>query len=248
MDQVSNGDGANSNANQTNPADNKSEYGPSDYDTRNRATISGLYTTPKVHSSNFLVKALANGWQVNGIASLHSGFPWTPVTYNLQSNLVPNAAVVSPTRPLAILYGAGPIGRSCSNNAYISGSNFPNRTLPGGTAGSAGGQNYFDTTPPTLPPGQNYVYQPGIGRNSFTGPCYRDIDLSLAKEVQFEGLGHNATLRFQANLFNAFNLLNLAPIQNGNSDPAANIQNADFGKATTADAGRQIEFLMRLNF
>ncbi|MDW5267637.1 MULTISPECIES: carboxypeptidase regulatory-like domain-containing protein [Acidobacteriaceae] len=248
MDQVSNGDGANSNANQTNPADNKSEYGPSDYDTRNRATISGLYTTPKVHSSNFLVKALADGWQVNGIASLHSGFPWTPVTYNLQSNLVPNAAVVSPTRPLAILYGSGPIGRSCSNNAYITGSNFPNRTLPGGTSGTAGGQNYFNTTPPTLPPGQNYVYKPGIGRNSFTGACYRDIDISLAKEVQFEGLGHTATLRFQANMFNAFNLLNLAPIQNGNSDPAANIQNADFGKATTADAGRQIEFLMRLNF
>ncbi|GGG68376.1 TonB-dependent receptor [Edaphobacter dinghuensis] len=248
MDQVSNGDGANSNANQTNPANNKSEYGPSDYDTRNRATISGLYTTPKVHSNNFLVKAVANGWQINGIASFHSGFPWTPVTYNLQSNIVPNAAVVSPTRPLAILYGAGPIGRSCSNNAYVTGSNFPNRTLPGGTAGTAGGQNYFDTTPPTLPPGQNYVYTPGIGRNSFTGPCYRDIDISLAKEVQLESWGHTATLRFQANMFNAFNLLNLAPIQNGNADPAANIQNADFGKATTADAGRQIEFLMRLNF
>lgn len=248
MDQVSNGDGANSNANQTNPANNKSEYGPSDYDTRNRVTISALYTTPKVHSSNFLVKAAANGWQINGIFTAHSGFPWTPVTYNLQSNLVPNAASVSPTRPLAILYGAGPIGRSCSNNAFISGSNFPNRTISGGTPGTAGGQNYFDTTAPVLPPGQNYVYTPGIGRNSFTGPCYRDIDLSLAKEVQFEGLGHTATLRFQANMFNAFNLLNLAPIQNGNADPAANIQNADFGKATSVDAGRQIEFLMRLNF
>jgi hypothetical protein len=244
MDQVSNGDGANASANQTNPADNRTEWGPSDYDTRNRVTISGLYTTPKVNSSNFLVKAVANGWQINGIFSAHSGFPWTPVTYNLQSNIVPNAAVVSPTRPLAILYGSGPIGRSCSNDAFITGSNFPAR----GTSGTGGGQNYFDTTAPTLPPGQNYVYKPGIGRNSFVGPCYRNIDLSLAKEVQFEGLGHAATLRFQANMFNAFNLLNLSPIRNGNSDPAANIQNADFGKATSADAGRQIEFLMRLNF
>lgn len=248
MDQVSNGDGANSNANQTNPANNKSEYGPSDYDTRNRVTISALYTTPKVHSDNFLVKAVANGWQVNGIFTAHSGFPWTPVTYNLQSNIVPNAAVVSPTRPLGILYGSGPIGRNCSNDAFITGSNFPNRTIAGGTSGTAGGQNYFITTAPTPSPGQNYVYTPGIGRNSFTGPCYRDIDLSLAKEVQFEGLGHTATLRFQANMFNAFNLLNLAPIKNGNADPGANIQNADFGKAITADAGRQIEFLMRLNF
>ena len=248
MDQVSNGDGANSNANQTNPADNKSEYGPSDYDTRNRVTISALYTTPKVHSSNMLVKAIANGWQMNGIFSAHSGFPWTPVTYNLQSNIVPNAAAVSPTRPIGLLYGSGFAGSSCSNDAFISGSNFPNRTLPGGTAGTAGGQNYFNTTAPTPPPGQNYVYTPGIGRNSYVGPCYRNVDLSLAKEIQFEALSHTTTLRFQANMFNAFNLLNLAPITNGNANPAANIQNADFGKASSVDAGRQIEFTMRLNF
>jgi hypothetical protein len=166
------------------------------------------------------------------------------VTYNLQTTGVQGAAVVGPTRPLGILTSGGSIGRSCSNDAFITGSNFPNR----GPNGTDGGSNYFNTTRPTLPPGQNYVYTPGIGRNSFTGPCYRDVDLSLAKQIEFEGLGHIATLRFQANLFNAFNLLNLTPISNGNANPAANIQNADFGKAATADAGRQIEFLMRLNF
>jgi hypothetical protein len=195
-----------------------------------------------------LVKAIANGWQVNGIFSAHSGFPWTPVTYNLQSNIVPNAAAVSPTRPIGLLYGSGFAGSSCSNDAFITGSNFPDRTLPGGTPGTAGGQNYFNTTAPTPPPGQNYIYTPGIGRNSYVGPCYRNIDLSLAKEIQFEALNHTTTLRFQANMFNAFNLLNLAPITNGNADPAANIQNADFGKASSVDAGRQIEFTMRLNF
>ncbi len=104
MDQVTNGDGPNSNANQTNPANNKTEYGPSDSDTRNRVTISAVYTTPRVHSSNFLVKAVANGWQVNGIFTAHSGFPYTPVTYNLQTTGVQGAAVVGPTRPLGILY------------------------------------------------------------------------------------------------------------------------------------------------
>ena len=241
LDQVSNGDGANSNANQTNPAANKTEFGPSDYDTRNRATISALYTSPTVHSSNFLVRALANGWQANTIISLHSGFPYTPVTYNLASNIVPNAAAVSPTRPLGIM---GIPGSSCSNSTFKSGSNFPNR----GPSGTAGGTNYFNTTTPPPVNGQNYVYTPGIGRNSFTGPCYRDIDITLAKQVGFSALGEHAFLRFQANFFNAFNLLNLTPITNGNASPAANIQNADFGKATGADAGRQIEFLVRLNF
>lgn len=244
LDQVSNGDGANSNANQTNPANNKTEYGPSDYDTRNRVTISAVYETPKVHSNNLLMKAVANGWQANTIISAHSGFPYTPVTYNLQTTGVQGAAVVGPTRPLGILASAGPIGSSCSNSSFISGSNFPNR----GPGGTGGGSLYFNTTPPTLAPGQNYVYTPGIGRNSFTGPCYRDVDVSLAKQLQIETLSHTGTLRFQANFFNAFNLLNLTPITNGNANPAANIQNADFGKATGADAGRQIEFLVRLNF
>lgn len=241
LDQVSNGDGANSNANQTNPANNKTEYGPSDYDTRNRATVSALYTSPSVNSSNFLVRALANGWQANTIFTAHSGFPYTPVTYNLVANIVPNAAVVGPTRPLGII---GIPGSSCSNSAFKTGSNFPNR----GPSGTLGGQNYFITTAPVLPPGQNYIYTPGIGRNSFTGPCYRDIDISLAKQIPFTVVGEHAFLRFQANFFNAFNLLNLTPITNGNANPAANIQNADFGKATGADAGRQIEFLIRLNF
>ena len=237
MDQVSNGDGANSNANQTNPANNHTEYGPSDYDTRNRVTISGTWESPKVHSSNGFVKAAANGWQVNGIFTAHSGFPWTPVTYNLQTTGAQGAAVVGPTRPLGILYGNGFIGNSCSNNAFKTGSNFP-----------GGGAAHFNITKPVIPPGQNYVYTPGIGRNSFTGPCYRDLDISLAKQVSFEGMGHHADMRFQANFFNAFNLLNLSPITNGNASPAANITDSNFGKAVGADAGRQIEFLVRLNF
>ena len=103
LDQVSNGDGPNSNANQTNPADNRTEWGPSDYDARNRITVSALYTSPKVHTGNAILNGVANGWQVNTIVSAHSGFPYTPVTYNLQANIVTNAAVVGPTRPLGIL-------------------------------------------------------------------------------------------------------------------------------------------------
>ena len=244
LDQVSNGDGPNANANQTNPADNRTEYGPSDYDSRNRFTIYALYTSPKVQTGNAILNALANGWQANTIITGHSGFPYTPVTYNLQANIITNAAVVGPTRPLGILPGAGAIGRSCSSDAFKSGSNFPNR----GT-GNDGGINYFNITAPVLPPGQNYIYTPGIGRNSFNGPCYRDVDLTLAKQVEFPTYGdQHATLRFQANMFNAFNLLQLSPITNGNSGGGANINDSNFGKATNVDAGRVIELSMRLNF
>ena len=245
IDQVSNGDSPNAGANQTDPADNRTERGPSDYDARHRVTVTALYTSPKVHTGNALLNAVANGWQANTIITAHTGFPFTPVTYNLQANVITNAAVVGPTRPLGILPGGGPIGSSCSNSAFETGSNFPNR----GAGGTAGGVNYFNITAPVLPPGQNYIYKPGIGRNSFRGPCYRDIDLSLGKQVEFPTWSdQHAVLRFQANVFNAFNLLQLSPITNGNAGGGANINDANFGKATNVDAGRVIELSMRLNF
>jgi hypothetical protein len=236
LDQVSNGDGANSNANQTNPANNASEWGPSDYDTRHRVTVSGVYELPHIHSDRFLVKAVANGWQVNGIMTYHTGFPWTPVTFNLQT--VPNQIGAAPAGPVRPLSYNGQAGNSCSNSAFLTGSNFSNRT-----PANPGGGNYFSTA---LPP--NFNYQPGIGRNSFQGPCYFDVDISIAKEVGFDAFDHHTLIRFQANFYNAFNKLQLLPITNGNANNGANIQNQFFGFAQGAGAGRQIEFIARLQF
>jgi hypothetical protein len=230
LDQVSNGDQANSLANQTNPANNGTEYGPSDYDTKHRLNISGLYELPNIHTGSELVKAAVNGWQINGILTYHTGFPWTPVTNNLNSVPAnPTSATINPVRPLAYFGGAG---TSCSSDAFKTGSNFP-----------GGGTKFFSTT---LPAGK--TYSPGIGRNSFRGPCYLDVDLSVAKEVHFEALGHNELFRFQANAYNVFNILSLQPLVNGNAGGPANIANANFGESQGANAGRVLEFLARFQF
>ena len=107
LDQVSNGDAADANANQTNPANNTTEWGPSDYDVHQRIVGTAVYEVPHVHSGGDLVKAVANGWQINGIVTYYTGFPWTPVTYDLQANeLITGANLVGPTRPLAYYGGA----------------------------------------------------------------------------------------------------------------------------------------------
>ena len=233
LDQVSNGDLADANGNQTNPANNDSEWGPSDYDVRHHFTATGVYELPHLHSGNGFVKAAVNGWQVNGVLTYHTGFPWTPVTYNLATSpLVPGANVVGPTRPLAYYGGAG---SSCSNDAFKTGSNFP-----------GGGVHFFEISEPTSE--NNPVYVPGIGRNSFRGPCFFDTDMSFAKEIALDRFEHHTLLRFQVNAFNIFNLLQLQPITNGNANPGANIQSATFGDAQGADAGRVIEFLARIQF
>ena len=180
-----------------------------------------------------------NGWQATTIVTLLSGFHWTP-TVNNGINLVPNSDTLSPIRPIAYAPGASAsmIGQSCSNTALKSGSNFSNR----GTGGTAGGTNYFSTAAPATPA----QYIPIIGRNSMIGPCYRDIDVTVAKQITFEGWGHASVLRFQATMYNVFNLLQLQPITNEASN--TNIQNQNFGQSLGSDAGRVIEFLARFQF
>ena len=235
MDQVSNGDYADGAANQTNPANNASEYGPSDYDMKHHIVATGLYQTPTFHTHNAIADALVNGFQINGTYTWHTGLPWTPVTTNLQTVPFQNgAATQNVVRPIGY---NGQAGTSCSNSAFTTGSNFPNRTQ--GTT-NVGGGNYFTTI---LPP--TGVYKPGIGRNSFRGPCYQDVDMSLAKEFAFDLGDHHNLFRVQANMYNVFNQLQLQPLGNGNGN---NIANQYFGYAQGADSGRNIELLGRIQF
>jgi hypothetical protein len=241
LDQISNGTGADSLANQTDPANNRLEWGPSDYDTRHRVVVTGLWSIPGTKGSMRAVNILTNGWQVNGIYTFHTGFPFTPVQTNVSSNpFVTSAATISPTRPYAYLGG---FVSSCTNSNYISGNDVKNTV-------------FILAAPAGVP------QTPGIGRNAFSGPCYRDVDLSAARQQSFEALHHNYTLRFQVNFFNAFNTLNLTPFTNGNAGGPAQIVGANpanpadaaaraasnFGRPTAADAGRQIEFFARLTF
>jgi hypothetical protein len=242
LDQISNGSGANSLANQTNPADNRTEWGPSDYDVRHRITVSGLWDIPGTKGDHHALNVVTNGWQINGIYTFHTGFPFTPVTTNLQSNpFVTNAATISPVRPYAYLGG---YVSSCTNGNYINGSDMAKAR--------------FVTA---VPAGQKY--RPGIGRNSFSGPCFTDTDMSFAREQKFRILDHAMNLRFQANFFNLFNTLNLTPFTNGNAGGPAQIVGPDpvtsqadanarfasgFGRPASADAGRQVEFFARISF
>ena len=222
LDQASN-EGPGSLSNQTDPAHPETEYGPSDFDNRHRVTVSGIWDLPKYHDGHGFVGSVVSGWDINGIFQYHTGFPWTPVTGVPTVAVVQSASTIAPTRPTAYFGGAH---NSCSNSAFINGSNFP-----------GGGKQFFQTGIPG---------PPGIGRNSFTNPCYLDTDLSAAKSQSFSVFGHEAAARFQANFYNVFNKTNLAPILAGTQN--ATIENSLFGLSPAADAGRVIDFFVRLDF
>lgn len=126
-----------------------------------------------------LGKALG-GWEVDPIVTARSGFPWTPVSG--QSVETPGGPSLSPTRPVKYY---GNALTDTSNDAFIrTGGNFP-----------GGGSLYFDYADSG---------PPGIGRNSFRGPHYFSVDLSLAKKTRLPDalhLGEEANLEIRANFF-----------------------------------------------
>ncbi len=233
LDNASN-EGPGSETNQTNPAFPQTEYGPSDFDQRHHVTVFGLWTLPGPTGHGLKAQVLG-GWQANGIFTFGTGYPWTPTIGVPSVALVNGAAVISPTRPLGYGGNAGlpNASNSCSNHAYIHNGNFP-----------LGGPAYFAYAGNHLP--ANATGQPGIGRNSWNGPCYLDTDTSFAKQFSFSPMGHPTIFRFQANIYNIFNKTNLQPLTFGS--PETNISNPLFGLSPASDSGRVIEFFGRLQF
>lgn len=211
--------------NQTFPQDLRHERGPSDYDVRHNLTISGLWDLPFLRDRRDFIGKAFGGWQIDGILTAHTGFPWTPHTG--QCVRAPGSQdFICPSRPTRYFGGAL---EDTDNDAFIRpGGNFP-----------GGGLVYFD---PNNPDGR---LLPGIGRNSFRGPRYFSVDMSLGKRTGVpDFLGEASFLEVKANFFNIFNNLNLRPF----GFFAPNIDNPDFGRASGALAGRVIEFQARFNF
>jgi hypothetical protein len=256
IDQLSN-EGPGAVTNQTDPAHPQTEHGPSDFDAKHYLNFWALYDLPLFRDRSTWTGKILGGWQVNGLMTWHTGFPWTPVTGQINSVPITNAATINPTRPTALLKTPG---SDTSNDAFIT----PNANFPGlvhqgdlvpdpanpGTTISAQCSNADPTTRPGFPyfaictPGP-----PGIGRNSFRGPGYFGIDMSIVKRFGLPNVKiwkDGANLELRGNFFNVFNKLNLQPFSFGTDN--TRVESALFGRAPGALAGRVIEFQARLAF
>jgi hypothetical protein len=223
IDQLSN-EGPGAQTNQTFPRNLALENGPSDYDATHFVVISGVWELPIFRGRKDALGVVLGGLQISGIFSAHSGFPWTPVTRR-QELLFPGGQTLSPIRPIGFF---GNPGNDASTDAFLR----ENGNFPGG------GEAFFDISA---------TGTPAIGRNSFRGPRYSTVDFSFVKNTPFPFVfGEQANLEFRANMFNAFNKLNLAPF--GFATGSTTIEDDHFGQATTALSGRVLEFQARLRF
>jgi hypothetical protein len=166
-----------------NPFDLKSEHGPSLFDARHRLVASGMWRLPDPHSHGSVVRALFGGWQLNSIASVSSGTPFT----------VYDSANVS-------LQGSHPeISGFFSSRPDAAGdANLGPRTPDQWVSASA-----FRRLDPVLETGKFG----NLGRNTVQGPGIFNLDVSLLKTIP---LSESWQLQFRAECFNTTNHPNFA--------------------------------------
>jgi Carboxypeptidase regulatory-like domain/TonB dependent receptor len=247
LDQIS-AEGPGFVTNQTYPIDDATERGPSDYDATHNVLAYAVWNLPNFHNGNGFLTKVVGGWQLNGIFQFHSGFPWTPVASNLCPVL--GATSLCPVRPIAYNGGAGD---NHDTSAFLppTSSNFP--ALANVTAANPLNPYFTLQTTGTTPD------FPGIGRNSFRGPRYQDIDLTVAKEIGLpttKVFGEGARIELRMTAYNTFNKENLTPFSFGststtissNNNGGAPFANPLFGTATSGLAGRVLELQARFSF
>jgi Carboxypeptidase regulatory-like domain/TonB dependent receptor len=218
------------NCRQTFPFDQSTEEGPSDFDTTHSFKLFGTWDLPIFRGRTDALGKLAGGWQLSGILTASSGFPWTPVFGGDLCQAAVAAGRVCPVRPAA--YSGGAL-EDTSNETFMQ----QFGQFPGGPL------LYFTPPPPGAPT------PPGVGRNSFRGPRYFAVDATLVKQFALPampGLGNNANMEIRANAFNLFNNLSLSPF--GFNSNSTRIEHEDFGRATSALAGRVVELQARFSF
>jgi hypothetical protein len=198
-----------------------------------------------------LAEKVVGGWTLSGIWTAHSGFGWTPV-FNNGSNSIYcyNCYQYSNLRPQYL----GGAGHSTSNDAFKTGSNFPNPgTMSTGASNNLFSDNYFSvpdySAAITNNPGQTsttFIPPPGVKRNSFPGPGYRDVDFTFAKSFglpKMRILGEGANFEIKADMLNAFNLLNI-----NSSTISTNVDSSNLGQASGGLGSRTVDFQARFSF
>lgn len=211
-----------------NPTCLKCEYGPASYSVAQRASINFEYDVPG--RWGVLPQRLSKGWKALGIFTAQSGFPFTVVGQygTLQYGYDSFDGVGA--RPFLV--------QTLTYNHSGGPQIFSNDVV-------ANPSNYF-STPLTTYNGTAVQIAPGnLGRNTFVGPGWWNMDFSLVKDTN---ITERMSLQFRSEFFNIFNVATFStPGVNGSSGNV--LGSPGFGYAsTTATTERQIQFGLRLMF
>jgi len=225
----------------------EAEYGNSDFDIRQRLTVSYLYELPFGHGKRLagdasgVKQALIGGWQVGGITSASTG-NWFTITDNIGfSNSDNGGNVGSSQRPDIISdpFKAGPVmsnpDPSCHTTISQGGSAADQvRTL----------QTWFNPCAFTNAAVGTFG---DVGRNTIQGPGYQIWDFTIFKHFS---LKEKAKLEFRSEFFNLWNHTNPQFAKSGpqNANNATVRDAPGFAALTAARPPRQIQLALKVSF
>lgn len=175
-----------------NNLDLKKEYGRSLFDSRHRFVASVTYAIPFARSLTGVSRVLLDGWQLNALAALNSGTPFT--VYDSA-----NVSLQAPHPGVSGMFGDRPNVVSNPNKGA------PHRISEWLNPAA------FQRLDPVANAGQFGDEQ----RNSNDGPSYGSLDVALDKTF---GLGQKTKLQFRVDAYNLTNHTNLIlPVDDMNS-------------------------------
>ena len=202
------------------------EKGPSTFDITQAFSTSVIQILPleRVDFLRALGKKVLSGWQVLNITTLATGSPFSVYSGIQQTG----AGSAGADRPDQISTPDFSTRRTVREDYFGRGANNPSFfSIPIGVPGGTGpNQGRFGT----------------LGRNTFRGPDFCNLDMALIKDTSL-GAGARAepvVLEFRAEFFNAFNLANFGL-------PVNILHGSGFGIVSqTAGTSRQIQFSLKL--
>jgi hypothetical protein len=214
-------------------------YGRSDYNVQNMFKLFGMYQPNFFHQA--LLHDIADGWTLSGIFNVHAGFPWTP-SYASVGNIFYYSSGQNTLRPAAY---NGQAGHNHSNAAFQAAPGTAASNFPNGAASYFTEPTFTAVTSGTTATAGPLPQAPGMSRNSFTGPGYKDVDATLTKGFHLPNMrviGENGILEVRVDAFNLFNDVNLA-------NPTTNILSpTTFGQSQSALGSRIVDMQARFSF
>jgi hypothetical protein len=197
------------------------ERGRSLFDIPHRLSVATMWAPRAFASGGGVVGALLRGWQVAAILTAQSGRPFS----------VWNGASFAAGGDYNADGGGGAVGGGFYDR--------PNAPAPGAVKARFSQEDFltglFDASVfPRPAPGTNGT----LGRNTFRGPRYATLDVSVTRTVP---IGGGRQLQVRVDAFNALDTLNLFL-------PNADLSLSNFGKSTQAFDPRTVQVGMRLSF
>jgi hypothetical protein len=212
-----------------NQADDRSNYGLSDFDRVHRFVLSYFYELPRPHKSGSFWNGLLGGWALAGVTTIQSGLPLTLTGTNANN-----------------VFGIQ------SDRAQLApGCGYSNLVTPGSVTGKL--NNYFDKGC-ILRNAAGAAIWPIVGSDGIAtgfgnsgvgiafGPDQNNSDIAIIKRTSLGRLRENANFEFRSEFFNAFNTPQF-------SNPSTNVSSATFGVISSTSVNpRIIQFALKFNF